>query len=274
MDTNRKSISIFGCGWLGLPLAIRLRGLGWQVKGTTTSEERIGLLKSEGIISYLLKLPGLEYIKSGLFVSEVLLISIPPGRRKKSNLRNYESSVHEIITRAKKYGKAQKLIFISSTSVYSGRADIIRETSETDPESESGKVIRNAEKLIVTSGIPYIILRFGGLVGPDRHPGRFLSGKTGLTTGHQPVNLLHLDDAVGSILRILKCDFGNETFNVVAPVHPTKQDFYTKMAEAIDLPPPVFTGPSKDCKKEISVKKLMDLTDYSFLHPDPMNFNF
>ena len=49
---NQKSISILGCGWLGLPLARQLIKLGYSVKGSTTSPEKIQILKGSQIDGY------------------------------------------------------------------------------------------------------------------------------------------------------------------------------------------------------------------------------
>lgn len=48
--------SIIGCGWLGLPLAERLVAEGYTVKGSTTSVDKLSLLRQKGIDAYLLQL--------------------------------------------------------------------------------------------------------------------------------------------------------------------------------------------------------------------------
>lgn len=274
MIRSNKSISIIGCGWLGFALAKKLIGIGWQVKGTTTKVEKIAKMNAEGIESFLFNSPGCNSIDRSLFNSEAVLINIPPGRSKKSNLDHYEQSIDEILINLKSAKKVRKLIFVSSTSVYGSEEDIFYETSETHPESESGKTLLRAEKKIITSNISYIILRFGGLAGPGRHPGRFLSGKTELTTGCQSVNFLHLEDAIGVIQKLLERDIHNDIFNVAAPKHPLKKDFYTKMALLINLPPPVFDEDSRCKKREISIEKLLKTIGYRFVYPNPLNFKF
>ena len=51
-----RQISILGCGWLGLPLAKSLLQNGFSIKGSTTSLEKISLLESEGIATFLVRL--------------------------------------------------------------------------------------------------------------------------------------------------------------------------------------------------------------------------
>lgn len=62
-------ISILGCGWLGLPLAKQLIKKGFSVKGSTTSEEKISILKTEGIISFLISLSDSKKSEEG-FLTE------------------------------------------------------------------------------------------------------------------------------------------------------------------------------------------------------------
>ena len=48
-----KTISLLGCGWLGLPLAKQLIEKGYTVKGTTTTEDRMSVLECAGVVPYL-----------------------------------------------------------------------------------------------------------------------------------------------------------------------------------------------------------------------------
>lgn len=47
-------VSILGCGWLGFPLAKKLIEIGFEVKGSTTTENKLAVLKSNKIAPYLL----------------------------------------------------------------------------------------------------------------------------------------------------------------------------------------------------------------------------
>ena len=47
-------ISILGCGWLGFPLAKSLVEKGFSVKGSTTSENKLSILSTAGILFYCL----------------------------------------------------------------------------------------------------------------------------------------------------------------------------------------------------------------------------
>ena len=78
-------ISILGCGWLGLPLAEKLIETGYEVKGSTTSENKLDILQSHKIEPFLVTLSEDKItgtISEFLNESEILIIDIPPGLRK------------------------------------------------------------------------------------------------------------------------------------------------------------------------------------------------
>ena len=51
-----ETISILGCGWLGVPLAEYLIKCGYRVKGSTRTKEELAVLESKGIEPSLLVL--------------------------------------------------------------------------------------------------------------------------------------------------------------------------------------------------------------------------
>ena len=81
---DQTSISIIGCGWLGLPLGAFLVKKGYLVKGSTTKKEKIGLLQEQDIQPYLIeanpRLNGMEI--ENFFYSDIIIINLPPGRKR------------------------------------------------------------------------------------------------------------------------------------------------------------------------------------------------
>lgn len=270
-----QSVGIIGCGWLGFPLAKNLLQSDFQVRGSTTNIEKLDKLKGAGIDPYLIDLPGMEEDDSDLFRVDIVVINIPPGRRNPDVRRDYPRAVSQVLAQINKANKAKKIIFVSSTSVYGNRHDHISEDTRPDPQSDSGVAILEAEQLIKNSKMPYVILRFGGLAGPDRHPGRFLAGRKGLTSGKQAINFLHLVDAIGVIRYFIMNENGDdEVYNIVSPQHPQKSVFYQKMCNDLGVVPPEFTETSEVFLREVSVEKFLRISNYEFRYPDPMGFRF
>jgi nucleoside-diphosphate-sugar epimerase len=255
-----------GCGWLGLPLARAFHEKGFQVHGSTTSQDKLAVLKKAGIVPFLLHVDG-----SGIqgpeeeFLSnqQILIIAIPPGLRK-GNGEDYIGKM-KAVHRAVKRAGIDKVLFVSSTSVYgSTRGEITEETLPL-PDTESGRQLLASEQLFRhDQDLHTIIVRFGGLIGPERHPVYFLSGKGGLKNGKDLANLIHLEDCIHLISAVINGGHWNEVFNGVYPAHPAKREYYTREARKRGLKAPEYLseGDKKQGKMVISSNFLIN--NYSF----------
>ncbi|RBQ08875.1 SDR family oxidoreductase [Pedobacter miscanthi] len=244
---KKHIISILGCGWFGLALAKKLIELGYFVKGSTTSEEKLATLQTENIQPYLVDFTA-ENMKAdpAFFEADVLFICIPP-KRNSTELHDYPQKIKSILEAAK--DKSKHIVLISSTSVYSDENKTVNENSETNPDTDSGNVVLAAEKLFkMLFPENYTIIRFAGLIGPDRNPGRFFAGKSNVPNGLAPVNLIHQADAVGIAVKILEKQAFGRIYNACSPNHPAKMDYYTNAAQTTGLELPHFIAEKKDWK--------------------------
>lgn len=277
MKEERKKIAILGCGWLGLPLAKSLLSKGYKVKGSTTSESKLELLKNAEISPFKIQLEENQIIgniEDFLKETDVLVIDIPPGLRRETSASNEMTFVNKVKTLIPFIEKSgvQKVIFVSSTSVYGDSFPIVEITEETqpNPDTESGKQLVIAETLLQSN--PHFkttVIRFGGLLGEDRHPVKFLAGRTNVENPDAPVNMIEREDCIGIIEKAL--DFArddnwewNQIFNAVAPQHPTRKDYYHKKAQIQNLPLPIFAENSESKGKIISSEKVETILGYSF----------
>lgn len=269
-----KNISILGCGWLGLPLAKSLLDKGFLVKGSTTSIEKMTLLESNGIHAFQITLSENEIqgdLQSFLKNSEILIIDIPPKLRENSN-ENFVSKIQNLIPFIEN-SKIEKIIFISSTSVYADETSTtlsVTELTKPQPETESGKQLLKAENLLLRStNFKTTVIRFGGLIGENRHPIHFLAGRKNIENPDAPINLIHQLDCIGIIEEILrqaqndKLGFG-EIFNAVAPFHPTRKTYYSEKALELNLLLPEFDESKPSVGKIISSEKVETVLGYHF----------
>ena len=273
--SQKDDISIMGCGWLGLPLAAQLVKAGYNVKGSTTTPEKLEVLQAEGIAPYVLNLQEKDLDMGALrdfLQAKVLVLNIPPHLRSDGG-ESYLKQMR-LLMKALAASPVNRVLFVSSTSVY---PDLNRVVTEEDiafaEEQEPEHMLLQAERLFQSGeGWMTTILRFGGLVGGNRKPGRFLAGKKRVPNGDAPVNLIHLEDCIQIICRILEQDIWGEVFHACADQHPLRKDFYTQAALALGLAPPEFDDMQETHFKLINSQKLKDALSYSFLHPDPMSF--
>ena len=265
-----KRISIIGCGWLGLPLASELVRNKYIVKGSTTSSNKIERLEKAGIIPFVVSISeeGITgAIADCLKDSEVLIINVPPGLRKNPNA-NFIKQM-ELLCRHIESSELKKVLYVSSTSVYEEELDmpIITEESPTNGQTYSAKQLIGAEQVFKTNpNFETTILRFGGLIGGDRNPAAYLSGKENAKDPDGPVNLIHQEDCIGIIKSIIQDQHWKTDFNAAMPQHPSRETYYTLLCKTRNLPLPHFdhTTPSKG--KVISSKKVERILDYAFLH--------
>lgn len=265
-----KNISILGCGWLGLPLAKSLLEKGFSVKGSTTSLEKISLLEQTGILTFKIFLDENEIhgdIESFLENSEILIIDIPPKLRGNSK-ENFVDKIKNLIPFIEN-AKVEKVLFVSSTSVYADDNLSVNETTKPQPDTESGKQLLETEMILQNNkNFKTTIVRFGGLIGGNRHPVYFLSGKQNLENPEASINLIHQTDCIGILESIIDKDCFGEIFNAVAPFHPSRKDYYTQKATEFGLAIPEFDTAKSSVGKTINSIKVESVLNYTFQQPN------
>ncbi len=266
MDT----ISILGCGWLGLPLAEHLNKSGYKVKGSTRTKDDLYKLEEKDITPFLLVLdPEIRCENlSAFFDSDILIINFPPERR--NDIVEYHKEQAVSLINQIKLSAIDKVIFISSTSVY---PDLNREVTEEDsyePSKPSGKALINFEKMLnECNEFMTTVIRFAGLFGYDRNPGRFLAGRKEVRNGAAPVNLIHRDDCINIIELVIEKNIWGEIFNACSDIHPKRKDYYIEAARNLGLSPPNFVQEQQYSYKIINSDKLKSILRYNFKYPDP-----
>ena len=262
-------ISILGCGWLGLPLAKALLKKGFLAKGSTTSIEKISVLESAGIAPFIIRLEEekiSDSITDFLADSQILIIDIPPKLRGNSS-ENFVAKIATLIPFVEN-STIEKVLFVSSTSVYGEDNELVTEAAPLNPDSEGGRQLAIVESLLQkNSHFETTILRFGGLIGEDRNPVRFLSGRENIENPDAPINLIHQEDCIGIIEKIIELDSWNKTFNAVAPFHPTRKEYYTQKAADLNLALPKFVPSNTMAGKTILSDTLKNSLQYSFIKP-------
>jgi nucleoside-diphosphate-sugar epimerase len=248
-----------GCGWLGTPLAQALLAEGHQVRGTTTSPEKLPALKALGLTPFMVSLsenkvqgPLEEFLKG----VDILIVNVPPklrGNHQEDYVRKMRLLREAVLTAG-----IGHLLFVGSTSVYGAASGEVTEDTIPLPETESGQQLLAAERdFIGEIKLRTTILRLAGLIGPNRHPVTSLSGKKGLANGNDPINLVHLDDCIKIIKSVILHNAWGQTYNVVYPLHPPKAEYYIQEAKKRGLSPPQYLEDhEKPGKTIISIKTL------------------
>ncbi|MAD98144.1 MAG: dTDP-glucose 4,6-dehydratase [Flavobacteriaceae bacterium] len=253
MNQLEKRIGILGCGWLGKPLAVALLNDGYAVKGSTTTPEKVDQLEQLGIDTYLVDIANPSIPEDFLNVS-VLIICITS-----KSVSDFERLVSQI-----ENSPIQKVIFISSTSVY---PNLNIEITEEDQLAEGNALVQIEEVLQGSKAYHSIVLRFAGLLGYNRHPSNWFQNRR-IPNPDGFVNMIHRDDCIAILKQLIQQNIGNEVFNACSNHHPTRRDFYTNARLRKGLPAPEFVNVSEESWKIISSNKLQKAFGYSFKYDD------
>lgn len=260
------SVTIIGCGWFGFPLAKSLIKQGYSVKANKRLPQDLNQLFQVGIDAYQFDLAAENTLNAAreLLNTDMLIINIPPGLRRGET--DYLANLH-VLTSAIGDKQYQRIIFVSTTGVYPNEDKLMTE-NDAQPHSLVSETLLQAESMFASMNNSCIV-RFAGLIGPQRHPGRFFAGKSDVSGGNVAVNLVHLDDCIAATSLILRAPEVAKVYNLCAPEHPAKADFYPYAATHLGEIAPQFnqqTAPSKIIDGNLICRQL----GFSYHHTNPI----
>ena len=272
-------VLIVGCGYVGLPLGIELVRLGHEVCGLRRTAENDAELKAAGIqplVADVTRATDLAALP-GPFDWVVNCVSSTRGGVEEYR-EVYLSGTRNLL---EWLGAAppKKFVYTSSTSVY-GQTDssMVKETSPTEPASETSRVLVETEKLLLSAApkFPAVVLRVAGIYGPERGQWfkQFLKGLAKIEgDGSRFLNMIHREDVAGCIMAALQRGRPGEIYNAVDNEPVTQLHFFQWLAKTLgkDLPPvapedlPRRRGVTN---KRVSNAKLRAELKYEFQYPD------
>ncbi|MDO9275624.1 MAG: NAD-dependent epimerase/dehydratase family protein [Lutibacter sp.] len=256
----KEKISILGCGWIGKPLSISLIKQGFTIKGSTTSDEKLPEFKEIGIAPFLINLDALKENISTFLDSEILIVALPS-----KDIEGFKNLISHI-----EKSTVKKVVFISSTSVYGNSNEMVSEESETLPSA-----LTTIEMLFKNSiHFETTIIRFAGLFGYNRKPGNFFKNGRKIPNPDGFVNMIHQDDCVRLIEKVIEKNAWNQIFNGCADTHPTRREFYTKCTLDISTLLPEFEEVTEIQQKVISNKKSKELLNFKYKYGNLLELNY
>ena len=133
------------------------------------------------------------------------------------------------------------LLFTSSSSVYHQTdGSLVTETSPTHPDRDTGKLLLEAESLVMRAH--GIVARLAGIYGPGRSVilRKFLTGEAVIEEdGRRLLNQIHRDDAARAVLHLLCLpQASGQCYNVCDSTPLSQIECYQRLARHFGLPLP------------------------------------
>jgi len=255
---SEGKIGIIGCGWLGNYIAQHFVG-DYTICCTTRSHQKQIELTAKGYHCLAIQFDEMDNLQKTywdeLNLLDCIIITIPFSKRE--NMDTLTHRFKNICAFIKGYDK--QLFLMSSIGIYPEKDLYIDEN--TILEDELNPTILNIEKLMKSTFPQLNILRLGGLMGGSR-----VFSNYDVTPTQQVVNHVHFEDICLIIEKMILKKSKSTTYNVVAPLHPTKKEIidYQKGGKiSLDI---------EKFGRKISSNLLQKELDYEFLHPDPRTF--
>jgi len=263
-----KKIIIVGCGWLGQQIAPTLVDAGWQVYGSRRSHAAAQSL-APPILGVTLPLDNTAPSEAllALFKEAWVICTIPPGGRAGGSTTDYPVVLKRLALLCQQAG-SKGGIHISSTGVYQGLSGEVDETAVLQVVQPRVALLTEGEQVLRDNG-PWLTLRLSGLMGPGRHPGRFVEGKT-LSGAAHPVNMVHSFDVANAILAILQhWPLAQPYYNLSAPQAVSKAAFYQAALKQLGSTASVnFTAEPTEPARRVLAMALSRDTGFSYQFPD------
>ena len=243
-------------------MAERFIARGYRVRTSTTTAGRLPALAALPSDAYVIDIGNPADNLDAFLQSTTLVVNITS-----KDIDGFRRLVGKI-----EASPVAAVLFVSSTSVYPMDSQLVAESDGAEtpdhPLVSIENLFRQSRKFRTT------IVRFGGLIGASRHPGRFFRGNKTVSNPDAGVNLIHQQDCLKIIERIVSGQVWGETFNACADTHPSKRAFYSRAASLAGAPAPFFAASDSQPGKIIDNRKLKRVLDYQFQHPDLMAIRF
>jgi shikimate kinase/nucleoside-diphosphate-sugar epimerase len=248
-------ILIAGCGYLGTRIADLLHQAGEPVTGITHSTESAERLAT--CVPYPVRPCDISdpaavaalATESSLSAVTAVIHCASSGRGGADAYRRvYLGGMKNLIAA---FPKALP-VFTSSTSVYPQvDGSKVDETSPTDPDRETGQILRDTEDLVL--GNNGLVTRLAGIYGPDRSfvLKNLLEAKAGIEGGDgngRILNQIHKDDAAQALIHLIKGGYTG-LFNIVDDKPITQRACLEALAAMFGLPVPPEVPPNPERKR-------------------------
>ncbi len=245
---ERRRIVIVGCGYVGHALGEALLAAGHDVTGTTTSPERVADLAAAGIKPHVVDAHDARRLTELFRGVDTVFATLAAGRG--GDYRRVYAEGLSCIAEACRSAGPGRLVYTSSTSVYAqDDGSRVDESSPAAPTDANGAALLAAERAVLgfTSDVCGTALRLGGIYGPGRDLTARIRHAAGTrrSDGRHVVNLVHRDDIVSALTRLLQHPY-HGVLNLVDDNPISRQELYDGVLHQLGLDTVTWDDPPDD----------------------------
>lgn len=268
-------VVIAGCGYVGNALARMLLADGHEVFGIRRDPARLG--------------PGVKPIRGDL--ADPRSLGPAPGRveyavfavaadegSEKAYRRAYLDGLAGFLEWLGNEGqRPRRVVMTSSTSVYGQRrGEPIDEESPTHPTQFRGETLLASERLLAASGMSTVVVRLGGIYGPERTSliERAVAGELRLRPTEHFTNRIHRDDAAGLVRHLLFHPAPEALYLGVDSEPAEESQLHAWIAKELGLPEPAVaekeearSGPRRSAGSKRCSNQRALASGYRFRYP-------
>lgn len=210
-------ILIAGCGYVGQELGLRLAREGHTVCGLRRGP--VGL--PPGLRGFSADLTRRETLQDLPGPFDVVFYTAGADRRSEAGYRSaYLQGLGNLIGALEgQKPSVRRLFFTSSTAVYGqSGGEWVDENSPAEAGHFRGRLLRDAEQVLLGGPIPGTVVRVGGIYGPGRH--RLIDGvRRGEACCFEGppryLNHVHRDDCAGALAHLMGVDHPRSLYLLV-----------------------------------------------------------
>jgi len=251
----RKTL-IIGCGYIGLPLALRLKECGNAVSAWVHSKTRADLLKEYRFQRVIVG----SVADAGVWneVDEFCDLVIHCASSGKGGEASYREVFLEGARMMALHQPQARQLLVSSTSVYGQtNGEIVTEESLVEPVTATSRILHEAETVALKADAT--IVRSSGIYGPNRGVlfEKFRKGEAVIEgDGLRWINQIHQHDLISALLHLIEKGKSSEIYNATDDTPVTHLDFYTWCSEFLQKPLPPFGPVNLQRKRGLTNKRV------------------
>ena len=247
---------IIGCGYIGLPLALRLAEAGHEISAWVHSAASAASLADQPF--HRIITGSVADANAWDAASEDFHLVIHCASSGRGGAAAYEEV---FLQGARMMGERQPRamkIFVSSTSVYGQTGgEVVTEESPAEPLTATGRILREAERAALASGAT--VARPAGIYGPGRGVlfEKFRRGEAVIEgDGLRWINQIHQRDLVAALAHLVEAGAPGEIYNATDDTPVTTLDYYAWCSGFLLQPMPPHGPVNSERKRGLTNKRV------------------